>query len=108
MPRHLCSAFLLSSMVLFFGLVPVQAATYQTSVLSNEGSNGLVSPLVAGGYGNENIYQAMEDAVANTNPTAGFYYHPCVRASLAERLAIRRCLHNASGHPHRGNAGCCR
>ena len=69
MPRHLRFAFLLSFTSLLVALVPLRAATYQTFVLSNEGG-GLIPQLLAGGYGNENLYQALTDIGNNTNPSA--------------------------------------
>ena len=77
------SAFLIVSLLcLLLAVSPARAATYQTLVLSNEGANGLVSQLVAAGYGNENLYQTLVDMVGNTRPSVGSVITPAFLSLL--------------------------
>jgi hypothetical protein len=62
-------SYCLIAIALVLAALPAQAATYQTFVLSNEGANGLVSQLVAAGYGNYNVYEALVAIQQNTNPS---------------------------------------
>lgn len=50
--------------------LPLRAAAIETFILSNEGSNGLVSQLVAHGYGSMNLYQTLQSLASNTSPAA--------------------------------------
>jgi hypothetical protein len=64
--RHECTACrgsLLRYLLLLLAATSARAATistYQdTFILSNEGNNGLISQLLAGGYGSSNLYQTL-------------------------------------------------
>jgi hypothetical protein len=53
----------------------------QTFVLSNEGTNGFITQLLAAGYGNINLYQALVDIDKETNPsTTGIITDAFLRA----------------------------
>ena len=52
-----------------FWTLGASSNTYQTIVLSNEGTNGLVSQLFAAGYGNFNIYQLLLTMASNADPS---------------------------------------
>jgi hypothetical protein len=89
MKRHLSAAFLLPCVFVLFALTaPPRAASkpgntgYQTFVLSNEGSNGLVSQLIAASYGNDNLYQTLVDIGGNTNPTVSGVLTPAFLTAL--------------------------
>lgn len=52
--------------------VTVATASYPSFILSNEGG-GLISQMVAAGYGTLNLYQSLQQLVLDTNPSiAGF------------------------------------
>lgn len=54
----------------------------QTFVLSNEGTNGLITQLLAAGYGTDNLYQTLVDVVATTNPTVSGIITPAFLQTL--------------------------
>ena len=65
---RLRSLYLLA-IALVLTALPAQAATYQTFVLSNEGTNGFITQLLAEGYGSYNLYQALLAIQNNTDPS---------------------------------------
>ncbi len=75
-------SYYLIAIALVLAALPAQAATYQTFVLSNEGANGLVSQLVAAGYGNLELYGALVQVETETDPSVGGIITPAVILAL--------------------------
>jgi len=61
---------------------PMVAASADTFVLSNEGSNGFVTQLLAAGYGYANLYQALVAIQANTDPSVARIITPAFLGTL--------------------------
>jgi hypothetical protein len=94
MKRYLSAAFLPWVFLLFALAFPPRAASvvnvitsFDTFVLSNEGSNGFVTQLMAGGYGNANLYDALVAIANNTNPSVAGIITPAFIATLASLAA---------------------
>ncbi|MGA2781489.1 MAG: hypothetical protein ABSF13_06155 [Smithella sp.] len=62
--------------------VTVATEVYQSFILSNEGG-GLISQMVAAGYGNFSLYNTLLLFQDNTNPSAAFLVTPAFLSALA-------------------------
>jgi hypothetical protein len=68
---------------LLVAVCPVWGQTQQTFILSNEGTNGLITRLVTAGYGNYNIYNVLLAIQENTNPSVAGILTPAFLNALA-------------------------
>ena len=88
MKRHPASLLLLCVVLLLALAFPQRAVAVvntssQTVILSNEGTNGLISQLLAAGYGNLDMYDALKLIVGNSNPTVAGIITPAFFNALA-------------------------
>ena len=76
---------LLSLFLLVLAALPGRAvitSTQQTFVLSNEAPGGLITKLVAAGYGDNNVYEALVVIPQSTNPSVAGVITPAFLAAL--------------------------
>ena len=87
MKRHWMPIFIIGVLLSTTTLVsPAQAANANTFVLSNEGG-GLISEMVAAGYGDYNPYDALVAMQGNTDPSIAGIVTPAFLATLQSNPA---------------------
>jgi len=87
---------------LFVAICPVWGGSANTSaqtfILSNEGSNGLITQLVNAGYGNYNVYDAVVAIQQNGNPAPVGVLSPAFFLALAANPASSQIFNTTLGN----------